>query len=1398
VYAGDPIELGAAADVYGRQQQHQQQQSPSPLVLLSSKSWLGHAEPAAGIVGVLHGLKALHQQGVLAISHLRTLNPMVGSILDSAAGQRGTSSRQWVMPRSAAGWASCAAAEHSRVVGTSAFAFQGTNAHVMLSSGSSSIVAVAGSSGTHVPWQRQRLWVLHQLSALAASVSVGPGQPGASARMVFQTSLSAPVLSMLWDHQVSGQVLLPGAAMLEAAAAAGVAALGGSSSSTQQQQLVLAGVTIHAPCVLPALQASAASGDAGSMWLQCEVQADTGAVQLASVNMAPADGAGWQRQVHLTSSVSMCTSQHQQQHKRVASAAAGVAWLHSLVHAAAASAAAGKRQRQQPHASSSVGLVSSVPAADAFIMHPALVDNAFQLGAAHRTSSRLLVPAAVEAVVVALGTTARSAPGQEGSRASFAAAASTELQADGKSSNTCAQLVAYDAAAPACRVTNLVAKQLPAVTPRTAPAEAGLLEGSDMLYQVAHMVSHPHEALAPGAAAALLGPHRFELQSAATGSAAAGMLPGAAISLVQSSLAAVDTSMAVQAVLPSHCSALATCTGSSSSTIGSAGVAGVLKALDQEASSWRISIMDSDRAGAAAAIGLSAAADAAGADGSGSVFGSSLVAGAELVPQLVRTAFATAPAAHNLVPEPRGSFGSLVPRAVALDQLSPGQVGVRVAAVGINFRDVLNVLGMYPGDPGAPGSDVAGVVVSSSSSSLAPGTPVFGLAVGALGTAVSCSEQTVVAMPGCLSFEAASSMPTVFITAQLALGAVTACGPADSVLVHAAAGGVGLAALQVLRWQGARPVATAGSPSKRVLLRSLGVPVVVGSRDSRFVAPLAALGGVDVVLNSLTSPGMVAGSLALLRRGGRFVEIGKRDIWSPAVVAGERPDVAYSLLAVDFLPDAAVQSALQQVAAGVAAGRLAPLPTVSYSLRAAAAALRQMSQARHVGKVVVSNGLSSSSSSSVSFGTGRVVVTGGLGALGSLVARWLASNGVRQLHLLGRSGKVAALNSSRSSSGFGELQRSGPSQVIVSQCDASSSADLAAVLASSAQLLPVEAVMHAGGVLVDATLQRQQQGGVRAVAAAKLAPVDALSALCQQQPVQSVVLFSSVASLLGSPGQANYAAANAGLDAAAAAAQLSGIPAVSVQWGAWAGSGMAAGDAQTAARVQRLGMQLISAAAGLAALEGIVAACSATLAVAAAGGVVAAIPFVWPRMLQRLPQPVPGFFTQFAAEGGPAAAAAAGWQQGQRRLVTAAQQQPQLSRQRVLEQVQTAIVTILGREVRAAGWGVCCCAFCVLAHASVALFCCSPISSCCAAACVARWRLMSRSWLLAWTRWALWSCATAWSRCWRCRCRPLSSLTTHLQQPSPHTWLAGCQQWCPQLRRPSTLESVPHMHLLQC
>jgi len=275
-------------------------------------------------------------------------------------------------------------------------------------------------------------------------------------------------------------------------------------------------------------------------------------------------------------------------------------------------------------------------------------------------------------------------------------------------------------------------------------------------------------------------------------------------------------------------------------------------------------------------------------------------------------------------------------------------------------------------------------------------------------------------MPSNLTFEEAATTPTVFITVDAAFRQAAACQPGERALVHAAAGGVGLAAIQMAAALGGTVIATAGSSNKRALVRSLGVAAAVGSRDTQFASDVAQLGGVDIVLNSLTSSGMVAGSLAALRRGGRFVEISKRDIWSPARLAQERPDVTYTLVAVDFLPDGAVQAALSRLGSRLAAGVLQPLPQVVHSFAAVQAALRQMSQARHVGKIVVRLPATGPAPDAT---TGSVLVTGGLGTLGSLTAAWLAANTKLRIAATGRTGHFVGVSDNELlalvSSGFG-------------------------------------------------------------------------------------------------------------------------------------------------------------------------------------------------------------------------------------------------------------------------------------------------------------------------------------------------------------------------------------------
>lgn len=281
---------------------------------------------------------------------------------------------------------------------------------------------------------------------------------------------------------------------------------------------------------------------------------------------------------------------------------------------------------------------------------------------------------------------------------------------------------------------------------------------------------------------------------------------------------------------------------------------------------------------------------------------------------------------------------------------------------------------------------------------------MFGLATGSLGTATPASPLTMVPLPPSIDTMHASSVPTVFATVAAAFE--QACVSASSnVLVHAATGGVGLAALQLCASIGAQPMGTAGTASKRALLRRDGVLRAASSRSHAFAAELALTGTLpDALVNSLTSGGMVAASLALLATGGSLVELGKRDIWSPQRVAQERPDVAFNLLALDFMPERCLHGALLRVASGLCLADVQPLPLVVYPLHKAQGAMRQLAQARHVGKVVVHQ-------AELDFAAhGTTMITGGLGGLGRRVACWLAEEGAQHLVLTGTTGRRPELS----------------------------------------------------------------------------------------------------------------------------------------------------------------------------------------------------------------------------------------------------------------------------------------------------------------------------------------------------------------------------------------------------
>ncbi|HEY9226744.1 MAG TPA: SDR family NAD(P)-dependent oxidoreductase, partial [Gemmatimonadaceae bacterium] len=485
----------------------------------------------------------------------------------------------------------------------------------------------------------------------------------------------------------------------------------------------------------------------------------------------------------------------------------------------------------------------------------------------------------------------------------------------------------------------------------------------------------------------------------------------------------------------------------------------------------------------------------------------------------------------------------------------PGEVEILVHATGLNFRDVLNALGMYPGDPGPLGNECAGVItaIGAGVNDLAVGDEVIAMVDRSFATYVIAPANLTVRKPKNLSFAEAATIPVTFLTAQYALHALGRMAPGDRVLIHAATGGVGMAAMQLAKRAGAEIFGTAGNPVKRELARTLGADHVADSRSLSFADDVmqATNGqGVDIVLNSLAGD-FIPKSLGVLRRGGRFIEIGKTDIWDATRVAAEYPGIGYSALYLGEVTAADpqyIRNMLLELLQDFESGTLTPLPVHAFPLEKAVDAFRFMAQAKHTGKVVLTQHHGSQVRADATY-----LVTGGLGGLGLLVARSLAADGARHLVLMGRRAPSATAQAT-----IDQLVASGV-QVVVATADVAQAADVQRVIAQIATTLPpLRGIVHAAGVVEDAMLADQDAGRFSRVLAPKVAGTWNLHTLTREFPLDFFVLFSSGAALLGSPGQGNYAAANLFLDALAHQRHAHGLPALSINWGSWAEVGMAA------------------------------------------------------------------------------------------------------------------------------------------------------------------------------------------------------------------------------------------------
>lgn len=490
----------------------------------------------------------------------------------------------------------------------------------------------------------------------------------------------------------------------------------------------------------------------------------------------------------------------------------------------------------------------------------------------------------------------------------------------------------------------------------------------------------------------------------------------------------------------------------------------------------------------------------------------------------------------------------------------PGQVLLRCLATGMNFHDVLCGLGVLD-DMEYLGVECAGRVVALGAGveHLAVGDEVVAVAPRSYATYVTANADLVVRKPPQLGFAEAATLPVAFLMADHALNSVGHLKSGERVLIHAAAGGVGQAAVQLAKRAGAQIFATAGSQEKRDYLRSLGIDHVMDSRSLDFADQILEVTdgtGVDVVLNSLAGEA-IARSLSLLSPGGRFLELGRTDLWNAEQVADINAEATYHVL--DLTPEldqasAAMGEKLEEILTLYCEDALEPLPVHTFALQEADRAFRFMAQARHIGKVVLVQDAIAVEGSVREPADLRAdasyLVTGGLGGLGLLVAQWMVERGARHLVLMGRSEA-----SPEAMEMLATMEQSG-ARVVAITGDVSQESDVRDVLAQiERELPPLAGVIHSAGIVDDVLLAQQSWDRFEKVLAPKVRGAWNLHALTHTLPLDFFVMFSSIASVLGGSGSANHSAACAFLDALAHYRRSLELPGLSLSWGAWSAIG---------------------------------------------------------------------------------------------------------------------------------------------------------------------------------------------------------------------------------------------------
>ncbi len=591
-----------------------------------------------------------------------------------------------------------------------------------------------------------------------------------------------------------------------------------------------------------------------------------------------------------------------------------------------------------------------------------------------------------------------------------------------------------------------------------------------------------------------------------------------------------------------------------------------------------------------------------------------------------------------------GRIEGLYRRPLHASNLLAGEVEIAVEATGLNFRDVLNALGLLKDHATSLGLDnlsslpfggeAVGIVVAAGpevSKELIGKRVIAALTIGSLASHVVTREELCISLPKEMSAEDGASFSTAFLTAKYGLEKLANLKKNEKILIHAAAGGVGQAAVQIAKKAGARVFATA-SEAKHALLLEQGVEKVFDSRSLSFKDQLLASTnneGVDVVLNSLKGA-WVEASFSTLKTGGRFIELGKIDIWSKEKATKRRPDAQYlpfDLLEIAVAEPKTISNLLHELTVEFSKGIIKNIPQKVWQIDKFKEAFKFMAQARHVGKVIISQPKKIEPLSIKANAT--YLISGALGGIGLQVIKWLFEEGAKSLILLSRSTQS---HSPEALKLLNFLESEGVRYKIV-ECNFSlteksiAEEEINKAIKVLPKSMPLKGILHAAGVKHDSLISSIDEDSVEKNMSAKVSGWQLLDKIANKcSKLDFLIGFSSIAALLGSPGQAAYAAGNGAMEGYCEASEHSPHIRLSIQWGPWAGKGMAEGLDR---RFESVGIGMLDPKDALKALS--------KLLKRGEGGVVAAVDNDWTKLASQSSPRQRDWFVELIQTTGPSA-----------------------------------------------------------------------------------------------------------------------------------------------------------------